>query len=43
MSDFQLPMYEGGWILRGERPGEEIALGLVGKFWRPAGIGATVG
>jgi hypothetical protein len=30
-----IPMYEGGWILRGERPGEEIALGLVGKFWRP--------
>jgi hypothetical protein len=30
-----LPMYEGGWILLGERPGEEIALGLVGKFWRP--------
>jgi hypothetical protein len=31
-----IPMYEGGWILLGERPGEEIALGLVGKFWRPA-------
>lgn len=30
-----LPMYEGGWILLGERPGHEIALGLVGKFWRP--------
>jgi hypothetical protein len=30
-----IPMYEGGWILLGERPGEEIALGLVGKFWRP--------
>jgi len=29
-----IPMYEGGWILLGERPGEEIALGLVGKFWR---------
>jgi len=26
---------QGGWILLGERPGEEIALGLVGKFWRP--------
>src|SRR5438045_933596 len=25
----------GGWILLGEREGEEIALGLVGKFWRP--------
>ena len=30
-----IPMYEGGWLLLGERPGEELALGLVGKFWRP--------
>jgi hypothetical protein len=30
-----IPMFEGGWILLGERPGAEIALGLVGKFWRP--------
>jgi hypothetical protein len=30
-----IPMREGGWILLGERPGEEIALGLVGRFWRP--------
>jgi hypothetical protein len=30
-----IPMQEGGWILLGERPGEEIALGLVGKLWRP--------
>jgi hypothetical protein len=30
-----LPMSQGGWILLGERPGEELALGLVGKFWRP--------
>ena len=30
-----IPMYEGGWILLGERAGREIALGLVGKFWRP--------
>jgi hypothetical protein len=30
-----IPMQEGGWILLGERPREEIALGLVGKFWRP--------
>jgi hypothetical protein len=30
-----IPMYRGGWILLGERPGDEIALGLVGKFWRP--------
>ena len=26
---------EGGWALLGERPRDEIALGLVGKFWRP--------
>jgi len=31
----QLQPEQGGWILLGERPGEEIALGLVGKFWRP--------
>jgi hypothetical protein len=31
-----LPASGGGWILLGERAGEEIALGLVGKFWRPA-------
>lgn len=30
-----IPMSEGGWLLLGERPGEELALGLVGKFWRP--------
>jgi hypothetical protein len=30
-----IPMNEGGWILLGERPDEELALGLVGKFWRP--------
>jgi hypothetical protein len=30
-----VPMYDGGWILLGERVGHEIALGLVGKFWRP--------
>jgi hypothetical protein len=30
-----IPMYDGGWVLLGERSGEEIALGLVGKFWRP--------
>jgi hypothetical protein len=30
-----IPMYEGGWIMLGEHPGEEIAFGLVGKFWRP--------
>ena len=30
-----MPMDEGGWVLLGERAGEAIALGLVGKFWRP--------
>ena len=32
MGDVQGP---GGWVLLGERPGREIALGLVGRFWRP--------
>jgi hypothetical protein len=31
----ELPLGEGGWVLLGERRGDEIALGLVGKFWRP--------
>lgn len=30
-----LPVSGGGWVLLDERPGEAIALGLVGKFWRP--------
>lgn len=30
-----LPQDQGGWILLGERQRDEIALGLVGKFWRP--------
>ncbi len=25
----------GTWVKLGERPGEELALGLVGKFWKP--------
>jgi hypothetical protein len=29
------PASEGGWILLGERPCDELVLGLVGKFWRP--------
>ena len=29
------PASAGGWVLLGERPGEGIALGLVGRFWRP--------
>ena len=30
-----LPLDEGGWLLLGLRAQDEIALGLVGKFWRP--------
>ena len=30
-----IPLGEGGWVLLGERPLNELALGLVGKFWRP--------
>ncbi len=30
-----LPAADGGWALLGERPGEALALGLVGRFWRP--------
>ncbi|HUO73789.1 MAG TPA: hypothetical protein VMU39_23660 [Solirubrobacteraceae bacterium] len=30
-----LPASQGGWVLVGERPQEELALGLIGKFWRP--------
>ncbi len=38
-----IPLGEGGWTLLGERPNEEIALGLVGKFWRPVIEFAAVG
>jgi hypothetical protein len=38
-----LPPDRGGWVLLGERPGQEIALGLVGKFWRPVIQWAHVG
>jgi hypothetical protein len=38
-----IPMYEGGWVLLSERPGERIALGLVGKFWRPVIEFAPIG
>jgi hypothetical protein len=31
----KIPLGEGGWVLLGERPHDELALGLVGKFWRP--------
>jgi len=30
-----VPPAKGGWLLLGERPQDEIALGMVGKFWRP--------
>lgn len=30
-----IPMGAGGWVLLSERAQDEIALGLVGKFWRP--------
>jgi hypothetical protein len=32
----------GGWVLVGERPEDEIALGLIGRFWRPVIAYATV-
>lgn len=31
----RLLLGSGGWVLLGERVRDEIALGLVGKFWRP--------
>jgi len=31
----QLSLDKGGWVLLGERFRDEIALALVGKFWRP--------
>ena len=30
-----LPLDNGGWVLLDSRDQDEIALGLVGKFWRP--------
>lgn len=30
-----LPLGKGGWVLLGQRPRDEIALGLIGTFWRP--------
>jgi len=32
LHDTATPVEEGGWTLLVERPGAEIALGLVGKF-----------
>jgi hypothetical protein len=37
-----LPPDQGGWILLAERDRDEIALGLVGKFWLPVITYATV-
>ena len=31
----EVPIGEGGWIVLEARPRQELALGLVGKFWRP--------
>ena len=31
----KVPAKDGQWVLLGERPQQELALGLVGKFWRP--------
>ena len=30
-----LPLDKGGWVLLGLRERDEIALGLIGKFWQP--------
>ena len=37
-----IPLDEGGWVLLGLRAQDRIALGLVGKFWRPVIEFATV-
>ena len=37
-----IPLDEGGWVLLGLRAQDGIALGLVGKFWRPVIEFATV-
>ena len=39
----EMPASDGGWVLLGDRPGESIALGLVGTFWRPVIVFARVG
>jgi hypothetical protein len=36
LRDTESPLGEGGWVLLGDRSREEIALDLVGKFWRRA-------
>src|SRR5689334_10207806 len=30
-------LLRNGFVLLGERPGEELLLGLAGRFWRPNG------
>jgi hypothetical protein len=31
----EVSLDQGGWVLLGQRETDEIALGLVGKFWKP--------
>jgi hypothetical protein len=31
----QVPLSQGGWVLLGQREQGEIALGLIGQFWKP--------
>jgi hypothetical protein len=31
----QVSLGRGGWVLLGQRDRDEIALGLIGKFWKP--------
>jgi hypothetical protein len=35
-------MLERGFVLLGERPERELALGVVGRFWTPAGARLTL-
>jgi hypothetical protein len=35
-------MLEGGFVLLGERPERELALGVVGRFWTPGGERVTL-
>jgi hypothetical protein len=35
-------MLAGGFVLLGERPGRELALGAVGRFWTPGGERVTL-
>lgn len=31
----QVPLNQGGWVLLGQRDRDEVALGLIGRFWKP--------